>query len=87
MIFKKSLYGHPAAGRYWDKHRNETVLRLFNADGYKAKRSVREPSLVVITRGEEYAFSLVMTYTDVVDLIGTTDEFLKGIHANCKPEA
>ena len=50
-------------GTQWDKHRNETVLRLFNADGYKAKRSVREPSLVVITRGEDYGF--VLTHTDV----------------------
>ena len=84
MILKKSLYGHPAAGRYWDKHRNETVLRLFNADGYKARRSVREPSLVVITRGEEYAFAL--THTDDVDLVGTSDEFLKGIHAKLNNE-
>lgn len=84
MILKKSLYGHPAAGRYWDKHRNETVLRLFNEDGYKAKRSVREPSLVVITRGEEYAFAL--THTDDVDLVGTSDEFLKGIHAKLNNE-
>ena len=84
MILKKSLYGHPAAGRYWDKHRNETVLRLFNEDGYKARRSVREPSLVVITRGEEYAFAL--THTDDVDLVGTSDEFLKGIHAKLNNE-
>ena len=85
MILKKSLYGHPAAGRYWDRHRNETVLRLFNADGYKAKRSVREPSLVlvVITRGELEGCAFALTHTDDVDrdLVGTTDELLKGIHA------
>ena len=55
MILKQSLYCHPAAGRYWDQHRNKTVLRLFNTDGYKARRSVREPSLVVITRGDNCA--------------------------------
>ena len=40
--------------------------------------------MVVITRGEEYAFAL--THTDDVDLVGTSDEFLKGIHAKLNNE-
>ena len=81
MILRKSLYGHPAAGRYWDRHRNATVLRLFNEpnSGFKARRCVREPSLVIITRGDEYAY--ILTHTDGCDKVGTSSKFLEEIHA------
>ena len=45
---------------------------------------MREPSLVVITRGEECTFALM--HTDDVDLVRTTDEFLKEIHAKLNGE-
>jgi hypothetical protein len=28
------LYGHPAAGRIWEKERNRVILDIFNRDGW-----------------------------------------------------
>lgn len=28
------LYGHPAAGRNWEKERNKEIMEMFNKDGW-----------------------------------------------------
>lgn len=30
----EDLYGHPAAGRIWEKERNKVLMELFNTDGW-----------------------------------------------------
>ena len=33
MILKRNLYGHPAAGRIWEKERNAHIMEVLNKDG------------------------------------------------------
>ena len=84
MLLQKSLYGHPAAGRYWDHYRNKTLLAIFNKDGYKAKRSMREPSMLVIKYEGEYAYLLI--HTDDGDMVGSTDSYLMRIFTRINDE-
>ena len=83
-MLRKSLYGHPAAGRYWDKWRNQKILLWFNKRPWKAKRSIREPSLVIITRGDEWA--LVLTHTDDIDSVGTSTSIVEDIFSKLREE-
>lgn len=85
-LLKKSLYGHPAAGRYWDKWRNMKMLEWFNDNetGWKARRSQKEPSLLIVFHGEEWA--LVLTHTDDIDAVGTSQEILEDIFSKCNEE-
>ena len=86
-MLRKSLYGHPAAGRYWDKHRNFKVLQWFNKDGYIARRSLREPSLVIIRRASDSRqWALLLTHTDDMDCVGTSDEIINDIFDRMRQE-
>ena len=72
-ILRRSLYGHPAAGRYWNDHRNTKIMQEFNIEGWTCKRPIKEPCMYVIKRGEEYAYMII--HTDDGDIVGTSNEF------------
>ena len=76
-ILRRSLYGHPAAGRYWDKHRNSGIMKEFNKEGWTCTRSLKEPCLMIIRRGHDYAYVLI--HTDDGDMVGTSDSFLEEV--------
>ena len=77
-ILRKNLYGAPQAGRLWEKERNAVIMELFNKDGWKCKRCVKEPCLFVITKDGKRTWMLV--WTDDCDLVGESDDHLQQIH-------
>ena len=78
MILRRNLYGHPAAGRIWEKERNRIILEIFNRDGWTCKRSIKEPCLFIIKRDNKR--TLMSLWTDDADLIGEDEEILKQIY-------
>jgi len=81
MVLNKNLYGHPEAGRIWEKERNRVIKKEFNnnEEGFTCMRSVREPCLFKITRGRDICYALI--HSDDVDMIATSDAFNDEIHA------
>ena len=53
-------------------------MELFNKDGWKCKRCVKEPCLFVITKDGKRTWMLV--WTDDCDLVGESNDQLQQIH-------
>jgi hypothetical protein len=77
MLLRRNLYGHPAAGRIWEKERNRVILKLFNCDGWTCKRSRKEPCLFLIKKGSKRTW--ISLWTDDADMVGDDDETLQQI--------
>ena len=75
MVLRRNLYGHPAAGRIWEKERNRVIMKAFNCEGWTCKRSRKEPCLFLIKRGEKRTW--ISLWTDDADMIGDDDEILQ----------
>ena len=78
IILRKNLYGHPAAGRIWEKERNKVLMELFNTDGWTCKRCIKEPCLFVIIKQGKRTW--MMVWTDDCDLVGEDESILHEIY-------
>ena len=45
LLLVRNLYGHPAAGRNWEKERNIRVMQEFNKGLWRCKQCVKDPCL------------------------------------------
>lgn len=79
MILRKNLYGHPAAGRTWEKRRNKVLLQIFNKDGWTCTRCVKEPCMFIIT-SPIGAVTWLLVWTDDVDMVGEDESTLTDIY-------
>lgn len=82
MILRRNLYGHPAAGRLWEKERNKVLNELFNCGPWSIKRSRKDPCLYLVKHTSEGRVrrAWAMIWTDDVDLIGDDDHILQAIY-------
>lgn len=78
MVLRKNLYGHPAAGRHWEKERNRIIMEEFNKNGWTCTRCIKDPCVFVIKRGGKRTWMLV--WTDDCDLVGEDENDLQLIH-------
>ena len=78
MVLRKNLYGHPAAGRIWEKERNKVLLDMFNKDGWTCKRSRKDPCMFLIKKGKVKTWAVI--WTDDVDMVGEQEQVLKEIY-------
>jgi site-specific DNA-cytosine methylase len=80
MILRKNLYGHPAAGRTWEKRRNKVIMELFNNDEWTCKRCVKEPCMFLVTHSSG-AKTWMLVWTDDVDMVGEDESILQKIYS------
>jgi hypothetical protein len=78
MILRRNLYGHPAAGRIWEKERNVHILEIFNKEGWTCKRCVKEPCMFVI-KDPQGKRVWMLVWTDDCDCVGEGDEVLNEV--------
>ena len=83
MVLIRNLYGHPAAGRHWEKTRNKGLMDDFHNKGpWTIKQCIKEPCLFIINlkkpHGTERVFALI--HTDDCDMIGDNDEILMEVY-------
>ena len=50
MVCRRNLYGAPPAGRNFMKTRDAFLLNTFNKNGWSCKKSIRDPSLFMLTK-------------------------------------
>lgn len=77
MLLRRNLYGHPAAGRIWEKERNRVILEAFSVDGWTCKRSRKDPCLFLIKKGGKRTW--ISFWTDDADMVGDDDDILQEI--------
>ena len=53
MLCKRAQYGLPCSGRRWAKERNGFFLTFFNRYGFKTRKCVTDPSVLVTTINNE----------------------------------
>lgn len=78
MLLRRNLYGHPAAGRIWEKERNRVIMEVFNREGWTCKRSRKEPCLFLIKKENKRTW--VSLWTDDADMIGDDNEILQQVY-------
>ena len=83
MVIRKSLYGHPAAGRRWAETRDQFILTHFNETHdswmYTCRRMLGEPCMFYIQRHHIHDVSkchttIMLIHTDDADMIGESEE-------------
>ena len=78
MALMLNLYGHPAAGRNWDKTRNAGIKEDFSKQPWTVLRCIKEPCLFYfeLTRPNTVERVYALIHTDDADMIGDSDEVL-----------
>ena len=92
MVIRKSLYGHPAAGRRWAETRDQFILTHFNETHdswmYTCRRMLGEPCMFYIQRHHIHDVSkchttIMLIHTDDADMIGESEEMFDFICNAC----
>ena len=83
MVLIRNLYGHPAAGRHWEKTRNKGLMDDFHNKGpWTIKQCTKEHCLFINTlkkpHGTEKVYALI--HADDCDMIGDNDEILMEVY-------
>lgn len=92
MVIRKSLYGHPAAGRRWAETRDAFILTYFNEvhDGWMwtCRRMLGKPCMFYMKRHaphdpSKHETTILPIHTDDADMIGDSDDMFKFICDAC----